>query len=166
MNRFEIKACGAADLAMVTALAKRIWPVVYAEIISREQIAYMLNMMYVPEVLARELRDGIRFDLLYVNGEPVGFAAYGPPSHGKLKLHKLYLLPEFHGRGCGSQLLQHVIVQARQINCSTVVLNVNKHNQQAIRAYHRNGFQVAASVVNAIGNGFVMDDFVMELELS
>ena len=45
-------------------------------------------------------------------------------------------------------------------------LNVNKHNEKAIRAYLRNGFRTVESVKNDIGNGFFMDDYVMEKRLN
>ena len=44
-------------------------------------------------------------------------------------------------------------------------LNVNKHNEKAIKAYLRNGFVTVESVKNDIGNGFFMDDFVMQKTL-
>jgi hypothetical protein len=40
-------------------------------------------------------------------------------------------------------------------------LFVNKHNVQAVRAYLRQGFVFDQDVITDIGDGFVMDDFVM-----
>ena len=83
-----------------------------------------------------------------------------------MKLHKLYLLAELRGRGLGSRLLLFCEDAARAAGARRLVLNVNKRNDRAIAAYRRNGFRVAASVVNDIGGGFVMDDFVMAKELA
>ena len=41
------------------------------------------------------------------------------------------------------------------------MLSVNKRNAKAIAAYQKNGFGITESVVTDIGNGFVMDDFIM-----
>ena len=82
-----------------------------------------------------------------------------------MKLHKLYLLPELHGRGLGSRLLQHVESEVRAGAGRRLILSVNKRNTQAIAAYRRNGFVIAESVVTDIGGGFVMDDYVMAKEL-
>jgi ribosomal protein S18 acetylase RimI-like enzyme len=102
-----------------------------------------------------------------VEGKPAGFASYGPtPEPGVIKLHKLYLLAELHGRGLGSCLLQHVEREVRAGAGRRLVLSVNKRNARAIAAYQRNGFVTADSVVTDIGGGFVMDDYVMVKELA
>jgi ribosomal protein S18 acetylase RimI-like enzyme len=119
-------------------------------------------------VLRDEIRSqGIRYDLLLVDGKPAGFASYGPtPEPGVIKLHKLYLLAELHGRGLGTRLLQHVEREVRAGAGRRLVLSVNKRNARAIAAYQRNGFVTADSVVTDIGGGFVMDDYVMAKELA
>lgn len=127
----------------------------------------MLAQMYALDTMREEIRSrGIRYDLLLADDKPVGFASYGPePEPGAVKLHKLYLLPEQHGRGLGSRLLQHVEREVRANGTRRLILSVNKRNIQAITAYKRNGFVIADSVVTDIGGGFVMDDYVMTKEL-
>jgi GNAT superfamily N-acetyltransferase len=155
-------------LPAISELAGVIWRACYPGIITMEQIDYMLARMYSPDVLRDEIHSqGIRYDLLLMDGSPSGFASYGPTSEsGVMKLHKLYLLPEMHGRGLGSLLLQHVEREVRAGARRRLILAVNKRNARAITAYKRNGFVVAESVVTDIGNGFVMDDYVMAKDLS
>ena len=47
-----------------------------------------------------------------------------------------------------------------------IQLQVNKHNHKAIHAYHRNGFVNRKSIVVEIGDGYFMDDFLMEKTIS
>jgi len=157
-----------ADLSAISNLAGVIWRACYPGIITNEQIDYMLARMYALEVLRDETRSqGIRYDQLLVDGKLVGFASYGPTAEpGVIKLHKLYLLPELHGRGLGSCLLQHVEQEVRAGGGRRLILSVNKRNAKAVAAYRRNGFVVADSVVTDIGNGFVMDDYIMAKDLS
>ena len=139
----------------------------------------MLARMYALETLREELcSQEIRYELLLVDGKPTGFASYGPTEAGTprcpesfrgkeqdtvstFKLHKLYVVPEWHGHGLGSLLLQRVEGEVRAAGAHCLILSVNKRNAQAIAAYKRNGFAIAESVVTDIGGGFVMDDYVM-----
>jgi GNAT superfamily N-acetyltransferase len=157
-----------ADLPAISELAGVIWRACYPGIITHAQIDYMLGRMYSLDVLRDEIRSqGIHYDCLLVDGKPVGFASYGPtPEPGVVKLHKLYLLSEMHGRGLGSRLLQHVEREVRAGGVRRLILSVNKRNAKAIAAYQQNGFRIVESVVTDIGGGFVMDDYIMAKDLS
>ena len=157
-----------ADLPALAELAGRIWRQHYPGIISPEQIEYMLRKMYSLEVLRNEISfQGIHFYRLIDQGRFVGFASIGPAhAAGAFKVHKLYLLPEVHGRGLGSRLLNHCESEARRLGATRLILAVNKQNSKAIAAYQRNGFQIAESVTTNIGEGFVMDDYIMTKDLA
>ena len=148
-------------------LAGVIWRACYPGIISSAQIEFMLARMYAPETLREEVRSqGIHFYRLLADERLSGFASIGPTeAAGVMKLHKLYLLPELHGRGLGSRLLEHCQAEARRLGARRLVLAVNKRNATAIAAYRRNGFAVVESVVTDIGGGFVMDDYIMGKDL-
>lgn len=156
-----------ADLPALAGLAGVIWRRCYPGIISQEQIEYMLGKMYSLEVLREEIRsEGIRFYMLLTGKQFAGFASIGPTrTAGVMKLHKLYLLQEFHGRGLGSLLLKHCEAEAKRFGALRLILSVNKHNANAIAAYQRNGFKEVESIVTDIGGGFVMDDFIMAKDL-
>ena len=167
-NKTQIVRAQEEHLPVISELAGVIWHACYPGIITQAQIDYMLARMYALDVLRGEIRSqGIRHDLLLVDGKPVGFASYGPTSEpGVMKLHKLYLLPEMHGCGLGSRLLQHVVDEVRAGAGRRLILSVNKANARAITAYKRNGFVIAESVITDIGNGFVMNDYIMAKDLA
>jgi GNAT superfamily N-acetyltransferase len=156
------------DLTALAELAGVIWRQYYPGIITREQVEYMLARIYSVETLKEEIRSrGIHYYRLLAEGRFAGFASIGPAdTAGVMKLHKLYLLPELHGRGHGSLLLRHCEREARRLGASRLILAVNKRNARAIAAYQRNRFVVVESVVNDIGGGFVMDDFIMAKDLT
>ena len=179
-NTPRIVPAAEEHLPAIAGLAAVIWRACYPGIITLAQIDYMLARMYSPDTMREEIQaQGIRYDRLLVGEEFVGFASYGPMEAGTpaydvrtaqravptFKLHKLYLLPELHGRGLGSLLLQHCEAEARKLGARRLILSVNKRNAKAIAAYQRNGFVIAESVVTDIGGGFVMDDYVMAKEL-
>ena len=166
-NKTQIVRAKEEHLPAISELAGVIWRACYPAIITHAQIDYMLARMYSLDLLRDEIRSqGIRYDQLLVDGKPAGFASYGPTAQpGVMKLHKLYLLPEMHGRGLGSRLLRHVEREIRAGAGRRLILSVNKRNTKAIAAYRRNGFVIAESVVTDIGNDFVMDDYVMAKEL-
>jgi len=150
-------------LPALAELAAVIWRQHYPGIISHAQIDYMLGKMYSLDTLREEIQsEGIRFFRLLVNERIVGFASFGPtPEPDVVKLHKCYLLPEMHGHGYGSLLLQHCEQAVRQLGARRLILAVNKNNTKAVAAYQRNGFVVAESVITDFGDGFVMDDYIM-----
>lgn len=153
------------DLKTVEKLAEKIWARTYRDILSPEQRAYMLKMMYDLSVTKRELTEGIRFELICDGETPVGFLSWGPYADGVAKLHKLYLDYAYHGRGIGTQMLRHAIAETRAAGYKFLRLNVNKQNKDAIRAYERNGFKLLEKVRNDIGSGYYMDDYVYQTAL-
>jgi ribosomal protein S18 acetylase RimI-like enzyme len=157
-----IRLAGPADLPAIAALAGRVWRAHYPGIISPAQIEYMLGRMYAIDELAREMtEEGIRYACAEEGGALIAFVSWGPPAP-RSKLHKLYVDPARQRRGVGSRLLAHVEGEARAAGARRLFLKVNKRNAQAIAAYRRAGYEVAAATVVDIGGGFVMDDWVME----
>ena len=148
-------------------VARRAWHAHYPGIISVEQIDYMLDRGYTKQVVLDEMEhQGIIWMKIIDSVDMIGFLSVGPYGEGVMKLHKLYLLPEYHGRGIGAKALQEVERISVGQNAARLVLNVNKHNVKSIHAYHRAGWCVAEEVCVDIGGGFVMDDYVMAKDLT
>ena len=150
------------SLQIVRDIASEVWPKTFAPILPPEQIPYMMNMMYAPEVMERELREGYHFAALVVDGVPSGYISWSPYHGDMAKLHKVYLLTSCHGKGFGRMMLDYASEVCRAAGFKRLRLNVNKHNGRAISVYLKNGFETVESVKNDIGGGFFMDDYVME----
>lgn len=156
------------NAALIRNLALQVWPGTFSSILSQAQIDYMLEWMYNEKQLSDEItRQQIRYDLMFADEKPAGYVSYGPgKSDDDLKLHKLYVLPEFQRHGIGRRAFTRVQSFAAATNRRFVILQVNRKNLQAISAYRLYGFRVRAEAVTDIGNGFVMDDYIMECPVS
>ncbi len=152
-----------AHIRAIHALAHRIWPLAFADILSKEQIAYMLGWMYAPESLRQQMQKGHQFLVMKEKGRYTGFCSFEHQDKFT-KLHKIYLLPQVQGTGRGKTLLQEVINSAKNNNRQAIRLNVNRYNK-AVDFYKRAGFGIIKEEDNAIGQGYFMNDFVMELKL-
>ncbi|QEL54755.1 GNAT family N-acetyltransferase [Chromobacterium paludis] len=155
------------DFATVARLGAEIWRKHFISMITLEQIDYMVSGRYTPEKLSRYLDAPDRwFRLLRVDGQPSGYCSYALTDRpGEMKLEQLYLLETLRGQGLGGRMMDEVEAAARAKGCATLMLTVNRHNADAIAVYEKRGFSVREQVVADIGNGFVMDDYVMEKHL-
>ncbi len=163
----QIQKLAVEDIGIVQHLAETIWPQVYSSIISAAQIRYMLDMMYSKESLNQQLDKGHQFILAIKDDKAIGFAAFSQKSTTEtniFRLHKLYVLPQLHTKGVGSFLLDYVKTTSKNLGANTLELNVNKNNS-ATNFYNKKGFTVLREEVLDIGDGYVMDDYVMVLSL-
>lgn len=162
---FVIRRADETDVHVISTLAHAIWPETYGSIISEAQLKYMLKMMYSEASLRKQMEDGHRFLLALMNAETVGFASY---SHGNktgvYKIHKLYVHPMLHGKGFGKKLLDKIIHDVKPAGANKLQLNVNRHNR-AISFYEKYGFRKVGEEDIAIGEGYFMNDYVMEMDL-
>ncbi len=160
-SAIRIRTATVADIPCIRSLAHTIWHAVYPAIIPLAQIDFMLGWMYSAEEIERQIGKGTRWELVEADGEVVGFVSYELESDGRVKLHKLYILPSHHRRGFGQELLAHVLQQAAKLGGTEVWMQVNKRNTAAVAAYKKAGFHIAQEATFDIGHGFVMDDFLM-----
>ena len=151
------------QLPIIRDLAFRIWPVTYGHILSKDQFDYMMEMMYSIDSLEKQIE--IKpFLLVNDNGEFIGFASYeiNWDNSRKTKIHKLYVLPEIQGKGIGRMLINHIKEIALKANNNALFLTVNRFNK-AKEFYLKQGFHIVEEKQFQIGNGYIMDDYVMEL---
>jgi ribosomal protein S18 acetylase RimI-like enzyme len=156
------------ELRIIIDLTKRIWPVAYSEILSKAQLDYMIDLFYNESALLDLIQN--KKHVFYIASDkteqPVGFVSFELNAlPQQTKLHKLYVLPELQGKGVGKQLLHFVMETAKQNKQEKLFLNVNKKNK-AETFYKSLGFNLLKEEVIPIGNGYVMDDYVMEISIN
>ncbi|HRN57864.1 GNAT family N-acetyltransferase [Agriterribacter sp.] len=163
----HFKEAGIKDIPLIRELTYAVWPQTYADILTPEQTAYMLNMMYSEASLQHQINTKLhRFIIAFDDDDAVGFASWSFTSGKKIcRLHKIYVLQNRQGKGIGKKLINHIIAVTRQAGAAILELNVNRHNK-AKDFYIRQGFRVVREEDIAIGNGYFMNDYVMQKSIS
>ena len=160
----SIKMASLFDIPLIRELTFKVWPQTYAAIISQQQIDYMLEMMYSEESLKKQMDESCRFIIVYEEKKPVGFAAYQEIKPTIWKLHKIYILTAHQGKGTGRFMTDHIIKEIQQQGATTLQLQVNRNNK-ARSFYDKIRFAVIEEADFDIGNGYFMNDYVMEKKL-
>ena len=164
----EISYAGEEDVAIIRDLAHAIWPNAYGEILSPQQLVYMLGLIYSEEALLNQINEKEhQFILAKENDIAVGFASYSPKVKNEkqvFRLHKLYVLPSQQGKGTGKILLEFIINDIRKQSAGILELNVNRNNN-ALHFYNKMGFTISKEEDIDIGEDYFMNDYVMELKV-
>jgi len=156
-----IRKASSADASLIRDMAYEIWPETYSQILSKDQLEYMLGLFYNEQKLKTEIEQGVEFILIYEDVQPAGFAAFSKTEPEVYKLHKIYVLPSQQGKGTGRFIIDGLIKTMKQNGATTLQLNVNRHNN-AKMFYEKLGFLVIREEDVDIGNGYFMNDYVME----
>ena len=166
---FTITKISTESIPQIERLSSEIWHQVYSTLISTEQIDFMLNMMYSRSSLEKQMLElGHQFIIISTDEEAVGYASYSLKSSAEptiFRLNKLYLQPAFHGKGMGKAMIQFIINETIPLGAKFLELNVNKANP-TVTFYKKFGFTITEETVLQIGEGFVMDDYIMTLKIT
>lgn len=160
-----IKELKVGELQIIQDLAQIIWPVSFKDMISTEQIDYMLEWMYNPNKLKENHQNGHIYLLYSEKDVPLGFVSYElKRSESEVRIHKLYVHPDCQNRGIGRIILEHVKDLARSAEIKYLDLFVNRTNP-AVGFYKSTGFHVAEEIDLDIGNGYFMKDYLMKIQI-
>lgn len=164
MKDIEIRKATSSDLFVIEKLAKMIWREHYTPIIGPNQVEYMLANFQSVAVMQEQIDNGYNYYLMIYCGEPVGYLATRKDADA-LFLSKIYVLKDYRGKGIAGTTMDFVVSESKKAGLGLIRLTVNKNNTGSIHAYEKMGFQNMGSVVTEIGEGYVMDDFVMEKKI-
>lgn len=161
-----IRNATAEDAAMLRLLAEKIWWPTYSKILSKEQIRFMLDVIYAEEKLRQQIETGEQvFLILMENEAPIGFTAFSMDQENQdiSTLEKIYCLPETQGRGFGKLLISTVETKAREAGKSILQLYVHRQNK-ARNFYEKMNFKVIKELDRPLGE-FMLTDYIMQKEL-
>jgi ribosomal protein S18 acetylase RimI-like enzyme len=161
-----IRQAKKTDFSLIREIAFRTWPSTYGSILSKEQLDFMLNIFYSLENLALNVNQNQSFFIISENEIPLGFLGIEHHFEEKpiTKIHKIYILPNNQGKGIGKSAIDFVIKSALENQNDKIILNVNRFNK-AVAFYQKMDFKIIQEIDIEIGNGYLMEDFVMEMSL-
>ena len=163
----EIRKATEADIPLIRELAGVVFPDTYKEILSPEQVEFMMKWMYSAESLHTQMaEEGHIYYLAYWNGVAVGYLSIQPEGEGVFHLQKLYVLSSHQGLHLGRRLFEHAIKVIKELHpdpCQ-MRLNVNRANR-ALAFYEKMGMTKIDEGDFPIGNGYYMNDYIMGLDI-
>lgn len=169
------------ELELLAELSDEIWHEYWPAIIGPEQTDYMVEKFQSLDAIKAGIAEqGYRYWFICDNAEADACAAnlrtqrgvvgytggYTESETNRFFVSKIYLLSTQRGKGLCSKTIAFYEQLCRNEDLRAMYLTVNKHNELGIRAYKGKGFETIDAVETDIGNGFVMDDYIMEKTVS
>lgn len=154
------------DIPTIQNLANKSWTSAYTDILDQKQINYMLDLMYSKSTLKTHFENP-NYQYYLIKEDEVFLGFIGFELHNETdttKLHRIYFLKEAQGKGLGKKALEFVKNETEKAGDKRLTLTVNKNNN-AKSFYESQGFKVYDEAIFDIGNGYVMDDYLMEFVL-
>ena len=145
-------------------VAEEIWREHYIPIIGEDQVEYMLEKFLSTDALVEQINSGYEYFLMSYDYTFAGFAAI-KEENGELFLSKLYVDKDFRQKGIGSYMFQKFIEICKLRELKKIWLTCNRNNTNSLEVYKKLGFTIVREEVADIGNGFVMDDYILEYEV-
>ena len=156
------------DAGRVSDLARIIWAEHYTPIIGSGQVQYMLNRFQSATQIWQDVTDhGCTYLWMTTDEQTVAYMAYcDRPDEQSCFLSKLYVRKDCRGRGFAKELVNGLVRRCRDEKKRRIWLTVNKNNTHSIAAYKKMMFYKTGLQVTDIGGGYVMDDVVMQRDLT
>ena len=114
---FYIRKATTADIPLINNLAKQVFPETYKNILSQEQIDFMMDWMYSPESLRKQMEEeGHTYYIAYEECEAAGYVSIQPLDKDLFELQKIYVLPYYQKYRLGRQLFEQAVKAIRELH--------------------------------------------------
>lgn len=156
-----IPAMTDTDIQNIATLAEEIWHQHFTPIIGKDQVIYMVERFQSYPAIKGQVEKGYEYFLLY-NGET--FAGYTGvhEEDDALFLSKLYLHESQRGQHLSTKTIHFLIDLCKERGLKKIWLTCNRNNSHTLDVYHHLGFKTVREEKADIGNGFYMDDYILE----
>jgi len=166
---FSIHTASTNDCYLINELASQVWENTYGEILTKEQLDYMFEMMYAPENIIKQINElQHQYFIISADNVPSGYLSIEKKDDNTYIFQKIYALPAMQGTGMGRYIIEQGISYLKSTHPNTplhIILYVNRENP-AVGFYKHLGFEVADTRDNHIGNGYYMNDYIMSLKIN
>lgn len=157
----EIKQIEKNEIEELSRIASAVVKEHFDPLIGAAQNDYMISKFQSVEAISEQFAHGYRYYWVLENGDKAGFFAFYP-KEGKMYLSKFYVLGTYRGHHLAKEMFAYIIAETRKEGLPAIFLNVNRGNSDVIAIYEHLGFRIIREEKNDIGQGFFMDDYVME----
>ncbi len=164
----HLKQASLDDCSLIHDMATIVFPHTYNKILSPEQLDYMMKWMYSLPSLKKQMdEEDQTYFIAYYKDEPCGYLSIQPEGKDLYHLQKIYVLPNFQGKSIGKFLFENAIDYIQSIHPTPckMHLNVNRNNS-AKQFYEHMGMHVHSQGDFEIGNGYYMNDYIMEIDIN
>ncbi|MFV0362987.1 MAG: GNAT family N-acetyltransferase [Suipraeoptans sp.] len=164
MNNLElIPVSDEIDIETVAKLANTIWHEYFTPLIGLNQVEYMLEKFQSFSAITSQIEnDRYMYNIIKNGDNAIGYFGF-QIKESKLFLSKLYIKENMRGNGISRTVIEYLIGICKDKKLSCIWLTCNKGNENTLNAYRHFGFEQTDSVITDIGNGYVMDDYIMTL---
>lgn len=168
----KITRASVSDLMLIHDMADVVFRHTYKDILSSEQMEYMMEWMYSLDNLRKQLDEGHVYFIASDDDRPCGYVSVQPEGTAQdgvmlFHLQKIYVLPSDQGHGIGKLLFDRAAAFAREASGglrARIELNVNRNNP-AVGFYRHLGMDILRQGDFHIGNGFYMNDYIMGINI-
>ncbi len=152
-----------SEIAEIAALADEVWHEHYSNLLSKGQIDYMVEKFQSEKAIVEAIaKDSYTYYAIRDAGQIIGYCAAQPcEKDHSLFLSKLYIHADYRGKRISRLVMAMLSERCITDGYHSIWLTVNKGNKTSIEIYRKLGFTIEREQVTDIGNGYVMDDYVM-----
>ena len=161
MNKISfLQAKTDSEIKDIAVLANEIWHQHFIPIIGEAQVEYMVEKFQsFPALKAQIEKDGYEYQI-YSEKAMAGYTGIHEENR-ELFLSKLYIKKDFRGQHLATEAMQFLIQLCKDRGLEKIWLTCNKHNDNTLAIYDHLGFTITDEQTADIGNGFVMDDYIL-----
>lgn len=150
-----------SEIQDIAILANEIWHQHFIPIIGEAQVEYMVEKFQsYPAIKSQIENDGYEYYQILSGHTMVGYTGIHQENNA-LFLSKLYIKKDFRGQHLSTKALGFLIQLCKERGLGKIWLTCNKYNSNTLAVYDHLGFVITDEQVADIGNGFVMDDYIL-----